>query len=130
MNLLFAHQNFPGQYYHLARHLGRAGNHRVVFITQRADAQIDGVRKVVYAPPRAVTPTMHHYLRETEAGGLNAQKGGGIALALKPERFVPGVMLGHNAWGGTWYLRAVFPPSPPLGYFPDFYQAQGRDHGL
>jgi hypothetical protein len=32
MKLLFAHQNFPGQYLHLARHLGAHAGNEVVFL--------------------------------------------------------------------------------------------------
>ena len=74
MKVLFIHQNFPGQYLHLARHLGANPANEVVFITQRTDAELTGVRKVLYKPQRPVTPQNHHYLRETEAGILNGQQ--------------------------------------------------------
>jgi glycosyltransferase involved in cell wall biosynthesis len=130
MDVLFAHQNFPGQYLHLARHLAASGKHRVAFITQRRDAAMDGVRTLVYQPPRPYTPNMHHYLRETEVNVLNAQKAAGIALALRNEGFVPDVMLGHNAWGEIWYLRDVFPRSPLIGYFEFYYRPEGADYGF
>jgi hypothetical protein len=73
MKILFVHQNFPGQYLHIATHLGANAAHEVVFLTQRRDAELPGVRKVLYQPQRSPTPQIHHYLRETEAGVLNAQ---------------------------------------------------------
>jgi hypothetical protein len=48
MKILFVHQNFPGQYLHLARHLARQPENQVVFITQRKDAELPGMRKIVY----------------------------------------------------------------------------------
>src|ERR1700756_3537059 len=108
MKILFVHQNFPGQYLHLARHLGAHG-HEVVFITQRKDVELPGVRKVVYTPRRTITPQTHHYLRESEAAVLNAQEVLRAATALKNSGFVPEVMLGHNGWGEIWYLKDVFP---------------------
>src|SRR6185436_3168541 len=107
MNFLFAHQNFPGQYLHLARHLAAAG-HRVVFVTQREEGEIPGVQKVLYKPTRGYTPNMHHYLRETELGVLNAQQVARAALQLRQGGFKPDAMLGHNAWGEPWYLRDMF----------------------
>ena len=47
MKILFLHQNFPGQYKHLARHLGAMPDNQVVFITQREDASLPGVSKIV-----------------------------------------------------------------------------------
>lgn len=65
MKILFVHQNFPGQYLHLARHLGAEGAHEVVFITQRKDANLPGVKKVLYQSRRPVTKGLHHYLTDT-----------------------------------------------------------------
>jgi len=130
MKILFAHQNFPGQYLHLARHLGADPEHQVVFITQRRDGQLPGVKNIVYKPSRAVTRQVHHYLRETEVGVLNAQQVARVALDLKRTGFVPDIMLGHNGWGEIWYLKEVFPDTPLLGYFEFFYRSEGADVGF
>src|SRR5262249_4721914 len=108
MKVLFVHQNFPGQYVHLARHLGAIPGNEVVFITQRTTAELPGVRKIVYKPARAVTKGVHHYIRDTEAGVLNAQNVARVALDLKAAGFVPDVMLAHNGWGELWYLKDVY----------------------
>jgi glycosyltransferase involved in cell wall biosynthesis len=130
MKVLFVHQNFPGQYLHIARHLGATEGNEVVFITQRTDADLPGVRKIVYKPAREVTRGIHHYLRETEAGVLNAQNVARVALGLKESGFVPDVMLGHNGWGELWYLKEVFPNTPLIGYFEFFYRHHGADVGF
>ncbi len=117
MNILFVHQNFPGQYRHLARYLATIPGHRVVFITQRESAGLPGDQTVVYRPLRQITPHWHRCLRDTEAGILNAQAVARVALQLKKSGFVPDVMIGHNGWGEIWYLKDVFPQTPLLGYF-------------
>jgi glycosyltransferase involved in cell wall biosynthesis len=127
MKFLFAHQNFPGQYLHLAKHLGSNPDNQVVFITQRRDAALPGVRNVIYKPQRAPCPETHHYLRETEGGVLNAQQVARVALSLKESGFVPDVMLGHNGWGEIWYLKDIFPQTPLIGYFEFFYRYEGAD---
>ena len=130
MNILFVHQNFPGQYLHLVRHLAAQKQHDVVFLTQRRDVDIPGVRKVVYKPRRAVAPQVHHYLRDAESAVLNAQEVARIALDLRKTGFIPDVMLGHNGWGEIWYLKDIFPEAPLIGYFEFFYRLQGADIGF
>ncbi len=127
MKVLFVHQNFPGQYLHLARYLGAQPNNQVVFITQRLDGELPGVRKIVYKPRRSITPQVHHYIRESEAAVLNAQEVARIAIDLRQAGFVPDVMLGHNGWGEIWYLKDVFPQALLLGYFEFFYRLHGAD---
>ena len=130
MNVLFVHQNFPGQYLHAARHLGATEGNRVAFITQRTDADLPGVSKLVYKPAREVTHGVHHYLRETEAGVLNAQNVARLAMKLRDSGFVPDVMLAHNGWGEPWYLKDVYPEVPLIGYFEFFYHRHGADVGF
>ena len=42
MNILFVHQNFPGQYLHLARHLAAQPGRRVLALSQRQDGDLPG----------------------------------------------------------------------------------------
>jgi glycosyltransferase involved in cell wall biosynthesis len=130
MKLLCVHQNFPGQYLHLVRYLGRQSEHQVVFITQRREVALPGVRKIVYKPRRSTSPQVHHYLRESEAAVLNAQEVARVALDLRKSGFIPDVMLGHNGWGEIWYLKDIFPEAPLVGYFEFFYRMQGADVGF
>jgi glycosyltransferase involved in cell wall biosynthesis len=130
MKVLLVHQNFPGQYLHVARYLGAQPGNEVVFITQRQDGEIPGVKKVVYKPRRTITPQVHHYLRDSEAAVLNAQEVARVAMDLRQSGFVPDVMLGHNGWGEIWYLRDIFPNTPLIGYFEFFYRLFGADVGF
>lgn len=130
MKILFIHQNFPGQYLHLARHLGTQPEHEVIFITQRSDATLPGIKNIVYKPHREINQNQHHYLTDTEAGLLNAQAVARVALDLKVAGFTPDVMLGHNGWGETWYLKDVFPNTPLISYFEFFYRYLGADVGF
>jgi glycosyltransferase involved in cell wall biosynthesis len=130
MNVLFVHQNFPGQYPHLARHLASQPDHRVVALSQRRDGELPGVRTHRYRPKRNITPHIHPYLRALEAGVLNAQAVVRASLALKKSGFTPDVMLGHNGWGEIWYLKNVFPRTPLIGYFEFFYHLHGADVGF
>ncbi len=130
MKILFVHQNFPGQYLHLARHFGTQPNHQAVFITQRQDGDLPGVRKIVYKPRRTISPQVHHYLRDSEAAVLNAQEVARVAMDLRKAGFIPDVILGHNGWGEIWYLKDIFPEAFLIGYFEFFYRMTGADVGF
>jgi len=130
MRYLFVHQNFPGQYLHLVRYLARDSANEVVFITQRTDAEIPGVRKVVYKPHRAVIRGIHHYLGDTEESVLNAQEVVRVAHGLRTSGFVPDIMMGHNGGGEIWYLKDIFSNTPLIGYFEFFYRVNGADIGF
>lgn len=130
MKVLFVHQNLPGQYLYLARYLASLPGNEVVFITQRQDAAFPGVRNIVYRPARKVGARQHHYLRDVEAGVLNAQAVMRSALQLKKSGFVPDLMAGHNGWGEIWYLKEVFPRTLLLSYFEFFYRMRGADVGF
>jgi glycosyltransferase involved in cell wall biosynthesis len=130
MNILFVHQNFPGQYVHVAQVLAAIPGNRVVFITQRREGTLAGVEKIVYRSSRSGSPHTHRYLKGTEEHVLNAQAVARVALQLKKAGFVPDIMLGHNGWGEIWYLKDIFPTSPLIGYFEFFYRRAGADVGF
>ena len=63
MNILFVHQNMPGQYRELVQWLAAQGGHRIYFLTQRKNpAQIEGVETRIYKS---------HYTPKTDAYGLS-----------------------------------------------------------
>jgi glycosyltransferase involved in cell wall biosynthesis len=130
MKILFVHQNAPGQYLHLAQHLAAIPGNEVVFLTQRQELSMHGVRHVSYTPRREVTRQIHHYLGDVEAAILNGQEVARAALELRQSGFVPDLMLGHNGWGEIWYLKDVFPNAPLIGYFEFFYRYRGADVGF
>jgi len=130
MKILLIHQNFPGQYRHLAQFLASHPEHRVVFISQRQEGSIPGVEKVLYQPRRSISPQQHHYLRESEAAVLNAQEVARVAIDLRRAGFIPDVILGHNGWGEIWYLKDIFPRALLIGYFEFFYRLHGADVGF
>jgi glycosyltransferase involved in cell wall biosynthesis len=126
---LFVHQNFPGQYKHLAAHMA-AGGHEVAFITQRRDRQIPGVRNVVYKPARDATKGVHHYIADFERAVITGQGAFRAAQALKAAGFKPDIVLGNPAWGEMLFLKEVFPEAPMLGLFEFFYRFRGQDVGF
>ncbi|GLZ23099.1 glycosyl transferase [Burkholderia plantarii] len=102
----------------------------MVFITQRQDLVMAGVRVMAYRPKRDVTREIHHYIGDVEAAILNGQEVARQALELRQAGFEPDLMLGHNGWGEIWYLKDVFPHAPLIGYFEFYYRFRGADIGF
>ncbi|MGP1677851.1 MAG: glycosyltransferase family 4 protein [Burkholderiales bacterium] len=127
MRILFAHQNFPGQYAHLLRHFAAQPGNEIVFLTRNAHAPFPGIRKVVYQTGRVAGSHTHHYVRPLEDAVQHGQAVSRAALELREQGFVPDIMIGHNAWGETLYLKDVFPSTPLLAYFEYFYRPAGTD---
>ena len=130
MNILFVHQNMPGQFRHLAPFLARDPGHRVVFVTRQDRVELPGVQRVTYQPLRAATPPTHHYVRALENGVLHGQAVLRAALSLAGAGFVPDVIVGHPGWGEPLFLKDKFPRAKLLDYCEFFYHGQGADVGF
>jgi len=127
MKILFIHQNFPGQYRYLARHLGQEAANRVVFITKPSEGGIPGVEKVEYTPGRDPAPSTHPYVVGFERAVLHAQAVARAALVLKKEGFTPDIVCAHPGWGEAMYIKDVFPEAPLVNYCEWYYRAVGAD---
>jgi glycosyltransferase involved in cell wall biosynthesis len=130
LNYLFVHQNFPGQFLHIARHLGASGEHQVVFITEGNAQNIPGVRKVAYRRPAPAAETTHAAAREFDLAARRAEAVARAAATLKELGFQPDIVIGHHGWGELLNIRDVWPDVPLLGYFEFFYRTVGADVGF
>jgi glycosyltransferase involved in cell wall biosynthesis len=129
MRLLFVHQNFPGQYRHLAAHYARHG-HDVVAVGERANLartyRVPGVRLLGYDAPLAVTGADAPVVRAIHRGRRVAA---GCAQ-LRRSGFVPDVVFAHIGWGEGLFLKDVFPEARIVLYCEFFYRARGGDLGF
>ncbi|RZA22848.1 MAG: glycosyltransferase [Proteobacteria bacterium] len=130
MNIMFVHQNMPGQFKNLAPLLAGNPANKVVFVTKRKQVEIPGVRKLLYKPSRGAHPSTHHYLRLFENSVLHGQQVVRVAQDLRKEGFVPDVIVAHPGWGESLFLKDVFPNSPLLSYCEYYYQGEGGDVGF
>lgn len=129
MQILFIHQNFPGQFLHIAKSLAQSG-HEVISISQAQARGLNGIKNITYKPARDVTKGIHHYLAGTEKAILNGQAVVRTLHALKQTGFIPEVVIGHAGWGETLYIKDVFPQTKLINYLEFFYHAIGADTGF
>lgn len=69
--ILFIHQNFPGQYRHLAAALAARG-HEVRALSIRDNPALPGVTRHLYAPVRGTTLAEHPWAQDFETKVLRA----------------------------------------------------------
>jgi glycosyltransferase involved in cell wall biosynthesis len=130
VRFLFVHQNFPGQYLHLVRHLAAAGDHEILFLTEPNQNAIPGVRKLNYQPRRAPSRSVHPDAREFEAATIRAEAVAAAALQYRKLGLTPDIIIGHHGWGEMLNLRDPWPDVPMLGYFEFYYRTHGLDVGF
>jgi glycosyltransferase involved in cell wall biosynthesis len=130
LKFLFIHQNFPGQYQHVVRHLADQPGNRVVFITQANENEMVGVTKVVYSTPRSPVGAPHIFVREFDDCVRNGFAVMEACRVLAAQGFKPDIVIGHNGWGEILFIKDIWPDVPLLGYFEFFYKAAGTDVGF
>lgn len=127
MRFLFVHQNFPGQFLHVLRHLAASAKHELVFITQENANVIPGVRKATYRGPGELNPFTHRDAQEFDHATARAQSVAQVAASLKSLGFRPDVIIGHHGWGEMLNLGDIWPGVPMLGYYEFYYNVEGFD---
>lgn len=130
MRILFIHQNFPGQFRHIAAHWASGTGNQVISVCQKHAPGLNNLARVSYEPSRTITQGVHHYISGAESGVLNGQAVARACMQLKQEGFIPDVIIGHAGWGETLYIKDIFPDTPLINFFEFFYHATGADTGF
>jgi glycosyltransferase involved in cell wall biosynthesis len=129
MNILFVHQNFPGQFKHLAPAMARQG-HRVVALHINDCPPMPGVALVRYAVTTNPGQGTHRWLADLEAKTLRGEAAWKAALRLRQQGFVPDIIVAHPGWGESLFLQQVWPQAKMGIYCEFFYKAEGADTGF
>lgn len=129
MKILLVHQNFPGQFLHLAPALARRG-HAVLGLTDARNQRPSPVRVMKYASPEkteAGPPLGRQYLDHCQRGWMAFR---GCRALRDRHGFTPDVIFGHPGWGETLFLREIWPEARLLVYAELMYQTEGADVGF
>lgn len=131
MKILFVHQNFPGQFKHLAPALAARG-HDVVALTAESNKQQSQIRTYRYPmPDPAPKPGQARLATTYMAMTDRAHRVGRAAAQLRDKLgFVPDVIFGHSGWGETLFLKEIFPQARLLVYAEFYYGTKGLDVGF
>jgi glycosyltransferase involved in cell wall biosynthesis len=124
---LFIHQNLPGQYRHLVRHLASQPGNAVYFITQPNDNGMPGVHKITYPKDQRGPINCHAYAVELDRAIHIGATVADVCRSLREQGFRPDLIVGHSGWGETLFVKDVFPDVPLLANFEFYYHAHGVD---
>lgn len=124
MKILFIHQNFPGQFKHLAPELVARG-HDVRSITLRAKQRgaWQGVELYPYQIKRKPAQGLHPWMVDFETKVLRAEACYAAARNIRDqEGYTPDVIVAHPGWGESMFLRDLW-PTARIGLYCELYYA-------
>lgn len=130
MNILLMHQNFPGQFRHLALDLIREGKHRVQAIAHQTAPGLPEIPTLRYKLSRGNTRGQHRYLINLESGVVRGQAVARVLVALRDKGYRPDVVLAHPGWGEALFVKDIFPNARLVGFFEFYYRSRGADSGF
>ncbi len=136
MRYLFIHQNFPGQFRHVAKVLADDPSNEVIGIGEAPNlksrpALHARIRVLSHQPHGSAHKETHHYLRDFEGHVRRGQSIVRLLLKLRDEEgFQPDVVVAHPGWGEGLFLKDVFPNAKIIQYFEYYYQGTGGDVGF
>jgi len=131
VKVLFIHQNFPGQFLHLAPELARRG-HDCLALTDTKNNRASAIPVLRYkhdthAVDPAATRLGRNYTVMSDRGVSVAR----AARQLRDERgYTPDVIFGHSGWGETLFLKEVWPTAKLIVYAEFYYKGVGADVGF
>jgi len=131
LKILFVHQNFPGQFLHLAPALIERG-HDVTALTDESNTRKSAITTFRYRKPEPRPDPQIARLGTTFAEMTNrAHRAARAAVVLRDKHgYVPDVIFGHGGWGETLFLREVWPDARLLLYAELYYAPRGLDVGF
>jgi glycosyltransferase involved in cell wall biosynthesis len=136
MQILFIHQNIPGQFRHLIADLVTNPDVQVWALGEaarvKANWQTVNPKLRLYGyvfQEKAVVPLNAH-LRTTD---VNIRRGLAVAKSLetlKTKGLNPDVIYGHPGWGEMLFVRDVFPRARIVNFCEFYFNAEGQDLGF
>jgi len=125
MKILFIHQNFPGQFKHLAQELLSLG-HEVRAIAINPGTSM-GVGIELYQPLVSSSQNIHPLATEFETKIIRGQACANKLLELSNDGFYPDLIIGHPGWGEMLFAREVYPKAKQIHFIEFYYRAYGAD---
>ncbi|HVZ43703.1 MAG TPA: glycosyltransferase [Ramlibacter sp.] len=133
MKVLFIHQNFPGQFKHLAPALAAQGHEVTAVGINQPSAPTPGVRIFLHKPQvpanaAQIAPRSFQELQTKVIRGVSAMAA--LTRLKKEEGLAPDLIFAHSGWGETFFVKDLFPAARMLVYAEYYFNAVGGDVGF
>ena len=127
-SILFIHQNFPGQFRHIAPALANHGHQvHALAITGQATP---GVSLHSYRPSKGSSTSIHPLASEFETKVIRAEACGQAMLQLKANGVMPDLVIAHPGWGEALFVKDVWKQASLLSFLEFYYATSGTDVGF
>lgn len=126
MIYLFIHQNFPGQYRHVLRHLAGRG-HTIHYVSQPGEHELADVVRHTYTKPPRTQVNCHPLTVDLDEAIRTGAIVADLCRKLRDDGLRPDLIVGHGGWGETLFVKEIFPDAPVLTYFEFYYHETGAD---
>ena len=129
MDILFIHQNFPGQYHHIVKILAKAKNSRLtsLSIEDPLNKVPDNINCFRYGIQRGNAETVHPWALDTETKMIRGEACARAAHQLQQQGYQPDLICAHPGWGESLFLKQIWPNAPILHYQEFFYNTYKSD---
>jgi glycosyltransferase involved in cell wall biosynthesis len=125
MDVLFIHNNFPGQFAFLAPRLRDRGARCAAIGSPTARDNGFPLRR--WKLNRGTTPGIFPLAIRAEADLMRGAGAAAAAADFKAQGFDPALIIGHPGWGETLLMKELFPRAKQIAYAEYYYHATGSD---
>jgi glycosyltransferase involved in cell wall biosynthesis len=130
--VLFLHQNFPGQFKHLAPALATRGHDiRALRSGSREDVTCwSDISVYSYRPTRSSTLSAHPWVIDYESKLIRGEAVFLFLSKLRDQGYCPDLVLAHPGWGESLFVKDVWPTTKLAVYCEFYYLLNGGDVGF
>ena len=132
---IFIHQNFPGQFRHIAIALARNTNNQVIAITDEENTNVKKIlhpqiKILLHKSPKKIKRETHPYLQDHESHVRRGQSVARVLISLRDNGLIPDVVVCHPGWGEGLFVKDIFPKAFLINYCEYYYQGGEGDSGF
>ena len=128
--ILFVHQNMPGQFRFMAAAFAQSPQFAVSFLTRREGVDIRNIRTIRYPSPSEERETTEPLLAPVEKVLRFGRAVLEAGHRLRREGYYPHLIVAHPGWGEALFLRDIWPQARIITYGEYYYCAEGGDIGF